>query len=127
MRSAALTSARLSAISLASTAIGLSASSTEQLEDSASLPVINILDMQTAFGDETSSISCLVQVTDSEGAVMEASALSLSSLVLVSKDLSKWEKPSKITYANTEKFGVYEVEMTMPSNGAYFIKLSTGE
>lgn len=127
VRSAALTSARLSAISLASTAIGLSSSSTEQLEDSASLPVINILDMQTAFGDETSSISCLVQVTDSEGAVMEASALSLSSLVLVSKDLSKWEKPSKITYANTAKFGVYEVEMTMPSNGAYFIKLSTGE
>ena len=127
VRSAALTSARLSAISLASTAIGLSASSTEQLEDSASLPIINILDMQTAFGDETSSISCLVQVTDSEGAVMEASALSLSSLVLVSKDLSKWEKPSKITYANTEEFGVYEVEMTMPSNGAYFIKLSTGE
>ncbi len=127
VRSAALTSARLSAISLASTAIGLSASSTEQLEDSASLPVINILDMQTAFGDETSSISCFVQVTDSEGAVMEASALSLSSLVLVSKDLSKWEKPSKITYANTEEFGVYEVEMTMPSNGAYFIKLSTGE
>lgn len=127
VRRAALTPARFSAISLASTAIGLSASSTEQLEDSDSLPVINILDMQTAFGDETSSISCLVQVTDSEGAVMEASALSLSSLVLVSKDLSKWEKPSKITYAKTAEFGVYEVEMTMPSNGAYFIKLSTGE
>lgn len=127
VRRAALTPARLSAISLASTAIGLSASSANHLEDENSLPVINILDMQTAFGDETSSINCLVQVTDSEGAVMEASALSLSSLVLVSKDLSKWEKPTKITYANTEEFGVYEVEMTMPSNGAYFIKLSTGE
>ncbi len=127
VRRAALTAARLSAISLASASIGLSASSANHLEDENSLPVINIIDMQTAFGDETPSITCLVTVTDSAGAKMEASALSLSSLVLVSKDLSVWEKPSKITYANTAEFGVYEVEMTMPSAGEYFIKLTTGE